>query len=236
LDEPLQIEVCKRCGGPLKRSGLQFCSRQCWYEHAKQSGQCRTGSIRTWYCVQCGKECQEYTNKKRYVRRFCGRTCANKWNFAHGVKKTDLGKKQPYEYWAERFGKEQADEMMQDQISRFGVGKKGIFISVKTNEKCRYDSDYERIRIEFLDSERSVSSWTKRHGIRISYEKDGKKSTYIPDILVNKADGSVILEEIKGRIWNMKEFLLKNEAANLFCRERGWRFTILFQKNLKDLP
>jgi hypothetical protein len=126
--------------------------------------------------------------------------------------------------------------MMQDQISRFGVGKKGIFISVKTNEKCRYDSDYERIRIEFLDSERSVSSWTKRHGIRISYEKDGKKSTYIPDILVNKADGSVILEEIKGRIWNMKEFLLKNEAANLFCRERGWRFTILFQKNLKDLP
>jgi restriction endonuclease len=89
-----------------------------------------------------------------------------------------------------------------------------------------YDSSWERDYMEKLEAEPAVAKWTKNHGIRIPYyDNDGAFHTYTPDFLVEMADGTVELHEVKGT-----QFLgnpitrRKFEAATKFCKARKMVF------------
>jgi hypothetical protein len=92
-----------------------------------------------------------------------------------------------------------------------------------------YDSSWELEYMKELESDDSVSKWTKNHSIRISYFTDENKfRTYNPDFLVEKTDRTVELVEMKG------EHLLKNpdtkkkmEFAKKWCEARGMKYRIV---------
>lgn len=104
--------------------------------------------------------------------------------------------------------------------------------SIKTGEEMFYLSSYERRRMEHLDVDERVSTFTNRHGIRLTYELDGELHTYIPDLLVTYDDGSIVLEEVKGYVQDERVFAAKNAAAIEYCSEHGWNFRVVYEKDL----
>jgi len=92
-----------------------------------------------------------------------------------------------------------------------------------------YDSSWEEEYMKELEEDKSVSKWTKNHGLRIKYfTPDNKFKTYIPDFLVEKIDGTIELVEMKGT------HLLKNpntqkkiEFAKKWCAARGITYRII---------
>ncbi len=111
---------------------------------------------------------------------------------------------------------------------------RGLYLS-RMGRQEKYDSSYELQRFRFLDSQPSVRDWTKDHKIKIPYVLKRKRHRYNPDILVTMEDGTVFLEEIKGRVWDVLKFHYKNFAALCYCKSKGWKFRILFEKDLKIL-
>jgi hypothetical protein len=96
----------------------------------------------------------------------------------------------------------------------------------------RYESSYELLRFRALDTSPDVETWTREHGIRISYRLKGRRHRYSPDILVVMKDGTTFLEEVKGRIWSPIAFYYKNFAALHYCKRKGWTFRVLFKQDL----
>jgi hypothetical protein len=111
-------------------------------------------------------------------------------------------------------------------------GIKGEYWSTKTGRLEKYDSLYELERFKALDASPLVLSWTKKHGIRIKYQLQRQRRTYIPDIVVVYVDGRKFLEEVKGKVWNRLEFLYKNSAALRYCEVKRMKFRILFKEDL----
>lgn len=97
----------------------------------------------------------------------------------------------------------------------------------------RYDSSYELRRFEVLDSSPLVKTWTKKHKLKLGYKSFGSWHKYIPDILIQLTDGSKILEEIKGHIFDKRQFMKKNRAALAYCTLRGWKFRTVFLDDLE---
>lgn len=92
-----------------------------------------------------------------------------------------------------------------------------------------YDSSYELEQMRQYD--REGVRWTKRHGIRIPYERDnGFVTFYVPDFLVKRGSG-VSIEEVKG--WLAPEVAVKARVAVEYCRQRGWRYLLLVGKERK---
>jgi hypothetical protein len=110
---------------------------------------------------------------------------------------------------------------------------RGNYTSTKTGRSETYDSSYELRRFIFLDGCKRIKSWTKRHKIRIKYLSGKKRRTYIPDILVEMTDGSKVLEEVKGHVFDRRNFVKKNIAARGYCLIKGMKFRIIFEKDLE---
>lgn len=109
---------------------------------------------------------------------------------------------------------------------------RGIHVSRFGREE-RYDSSYELRRFRFLDACPQVVDWTRNHRISILYVFRGRRHRYQPDILIHLADGSVVLEEVKGHTWDRLRFQYKNMAAQLYCRARGMTFRVVFKEGLE---
>jgi hypothetical protein len=63
----------------------------------------------------------------------------------------------------------------------------------------RYDSGWELQYMKKLEGDKMISKWTKHHGIVIEYITEaGNKRGYRPDFLVQRADGTKELHEMKG--------------------------------------
>lgn len=103
--------------------------------------------------------------------------------------------------------------------------KRGVLKGLKRNPRgeSNYDSLLERNYMQELEQMGGVVSWTKDHGIRISYRVLGLiPRTYLPDFLVTFADGSTELHETKGAgflAW--LETHAKRRAADAWCKRRG---------------
>jgi hypothetical protein len=125
--------------------------------------------------------------------------------------------------------------------SRFGNSYKksssihGVYKSVKTGQTEFYDSTYELRRFVALDASPLVKTWTKKHGIRISYRYKKSKKKYLPDILVEYNDGRKFLEEIKGFVYQPAKFVLKNGVAKLYCHMRRWTYRIIWEDGLEKV-
>lgn len=109
--------------------------------------------------------------------------------------------------------------------------KKGWYFSEKMKEKFWYDSSWEYLRMQILDIDENVISWTKRHGIRIQYKDKNIIRNYIPDFLIN---GNTI-EEIKGNFNNKKNLKLKIKALKKYCKIHNFKYNLVYDKDLKIL-
>lgn len=108
-----------------------------------------------------------------------------------------------------------------------------MYRSKKTGNTESYDSSYELIRFKALDESKLVKSWTKNHGIIIPYRSAKRRRRYYPDILVELKDGSKILEEVKGYVWNRLSFGAKNIAAVSYCNSIGYKYRVIFKEQLE---
>lgn len=109
-------------------------------------------------------------------------------------------------------------------------GRKGWYYSNKNKTKFYYDSLLERYRMEQLDDDKEIINWTKRHGIKIEYNKGGKKRFYVPDFLIENADGTKILEEVKGYDIYAEQ---KQSALIKYCKKHNIKYNWLNQQDLK---
>ncbi|MAE87247.1 MAG: hypothetical protein CMB80_31225 [Flammeovirgaceae bacterium] len=102
------------------------------------------------------------------------------------------------------------------------------------NEVFRHDSFIELLRMRMLDVNSSVLTWTKRHSIRISYEIDGSQKKYVPDFLILRISGEMILEEVKG-YENERKKQAKFEALKEYCKENGLLCSIVTYSDMDKL-
>jgi hypothetical protein len=108
----------------------------------------------------------------------------------------------------------------------------GDYTSIKTGQIEMYGSSYELRRFKALDASPLVKKWTKKHRVMIPYVAEFRSHWYVPDILVTMEDGTVWLEEVKGYIHSQLIFEAKNKAAEAMCERRGWKYRILFEKDI----
>lgn len=108
-------------------------------------------------------------------------------------------------------------------------GKKSWYYSPKNNEWFYSDSLLERFRMEQLDNDTTITSWTKRHGIKVAYKYKGVTKYCVPDFLINY-EKNIVIEEVKGRVTELE--LIKKQAISDFCNENKYDFCFLTQKEL----
>lgn len=104
-------------------------------------------------------------------------------------------------------------------------GRKGWYYSSKNSTKYYYDSLFEKMRMEQLDEDDNVVVWTKRHGIKI----DLGKRNFVPDFLITKKNGDVVLEETKG--FDENEEIKKNKMIE-YCKNNGLVFSWIKNKDM----
>jgi TnsA endonuclease N terminal len=115
-----------------------------------------------------------------------------------------------------------------------------------------YRSTWELHMMQFFDTNEEITGWGSEE-LAIPYRSplDGRVHRYFPDMIVKKRDGDIILVEIKPYAQTQKPevpakktkaFLneaatyvinqAKWEAADQFCRSRGWKFQIMTEKEI----
>ncbi len=107
------------------------------------------------------------------------------------------------------------------------ISKHGKLTELKKHPQGwdEYDSALEREYMVELERDAAVKSWTKKHGIKISYKFLGFTRYYLPDFLVEYQDGSKELHETKGLpllLWVSTK--LKGESAEEYCKKQGWKY------------
>ena len=114
------------------------------------------------------------------------------------------------------------------------VSERGDFENPKKSAYSveRFDSNWERQYMVQLDRDKTVSKWTKIHGINIEYITEaGNKRGYRPDFLVQKIDDTIELHEVKGgHFLDNPDTKRKFEAAKNWCRKREMRFIVVTKK------
>lgn len=93
----------------------------------------------------------------------------------------------------------------------------------------RYDFGWEKQYMKRLEQDKTVTKWTKNHGIAIQYvTQAGNVRGYHPDFLIERVDGTVELHEVKGgHLLENPDTLRKHEAARNWCQKRGMRFVVI---------
>lgn len=122
---------------------------------------------------------------------------------------------------------------------RYG-GWKGIkcgwYTSIKTGNEEYYASSYELLRMEELDVDDSVITWTKRHPFLVNYTLGGISKKYKPDFYVEYDTGVCVIEEIKGYV-KMEEreaYCEKVKASTEYFSKMGMEYFVNFKYNLKN--
>ena len=139
-------------------------------------------------------------------------------------------------------------------MSRYAQGK----FNPKNPEKYiggkvpTYRSGWEFQFMKFCDENQSVTNWASE-AIRIPYRNPltGKQTVYVPDFFISYADKStkkrVELIEVKPANQAMRERLgnskhnqahyvvnqAKWEAAKKVCKSKGWKWSIMTEKQLQ---
>jgi transposase-like protein len=105
--------------------------------------------------------------------------------------------------------------------------------SKKTGDRNFAESSLEFLRMDQLDADRSVATWS-RCPHRIAYLcADGKTRNYVPDLIVVSIGGRTTIEETKPRAMIALPInLAKFAAATTFCKSRGWKFRVLTEDDV----
>ena len=213
-----QEKKCPGCGAvfyakPLKHNAKKFCSSGCYSNS-------RIGSHRSEETKEKMSRSITEALKDPVLRELFRKTGTRP--------RPELkGKKRDPEI-AKRISETRSRRISEGKITTNAYGKHGSYVSSKSGETEYFHSSFELRRMKALDACLGVSSWTKRHGIYIPY---GDKH-YIPDFLVKTTDGKVLLEEVKGWVADVDVFNAKNDAAEWLCKQRGWEYRVLYEKDI----
>jgi hypothetical protein len=96
-----------------------------------------------------------------------------------------------------------------------------------------YDSMYELLYMEFLDSDKDVTTWTKKHKIVVNYNIDGKEHNYVPDFLVKFKSGEQRVVEVKG-VQDIS-VAFKEQALHFFCAMNSVQVETLFFDDINSM-
>lgn len=118
----------------------------------------------------------------------------------------------------------------------------GVIPSLKSNRLHEFESSLERDFIRLTEFDSNVAEFVEQPTI-IEYENGGKICKYIPDFLITYKHSTTpgkwltpLLVEIKYRSdlkENWKEYKPKFLAALRFCDQKGWKFKILTEVEIR---
>jgi hypothetical protein len=121
---------------------------------------------------------------------------------------------------------------------RKGRYHRGIYISKKTGQECKFRSGWEEKYMVFLDSSPDVLTWSYE-SLSIDYvsnKKTGKLRRYIPDFQVTYQDGRLEVIEIKPQRRLTKLAVRKKlDAAQIWCSNNSIELKIITEIELKNL-
>jgi len=111
------------------------------------------------------------------------------------------------------------------------ISERGDFENPKKSAYSveRYDSSWEYEYMLKLEKDKTVSKWTKNHGLSVDYVTEaGNVRGYRPDFLIERIDSTVELHEIKGNLFLLSpDTKRKHEAASNWCKIRGMKFVVI---------
>lgn len=111
--------------------------------------------------------------------------------------------------------------------------KQGTYQSEKTKRTVNFRSGLELKFYEKLEKNPNVKDY-RVENVNIEYFFEGSKHTYIPDVLVEYADGKIEMWEIKPKSQTKwPKNIAKWTAANSYCRKRNWEFIVVTENALK---
>lgn len=218
----------------------KFCSYDCFLS-TRKTRQPPTVII----CKNCKKEFSVNAGRSK-TRQFCGKSCANSGEF--NVQYDKRGKKTGRAPWSKglsaktderlRKASEKISIIISDKIIngewKHNTGFKGEHFIGKKNEgkevylRSSYESKYARM----LDIDDNVCSW-EHEPLRIPYFFNGSIHNYVPDFLVKKLDGSVVLVEVKpNMLTETLVNLAKQSAAQSWCELNGLTLITITEHDL----
>lgn len=104
--------------------------------------------------------------------------------------------------------------------------KQGYFFSTKLQQNIPYNSSWELERMEQLDTDQNVLSWSRcRDSIPYVHPVDFKEHFYNPDFIIEYVDKILFVEEIKGYIEEV--CYAKTRAAVEYYRTREISYRLL---------
>lgn len=116
--------------------------------------------------------------------------------------------------------------------------KRGIYISTKTGQVCKYRSGWEKLYLEHLDSNPLVETFIYEPFAipYLSNLRTGKMRKYYPDLYVQMIDGSKGIIEIKPSAKIKKIAVVKKTlAAQNWCSKHDMQFSFITEIDLKCL-
>lgn len=111
-------------------------------------------------------------------------------------------------------------------------------VSLDSGKMASFESSLERDWLVVLDFDSAVR-WIREQPFTIEYVTNGKARRYTPDVMVEHEQGGTvrtIVYEIKPReILRSKWSLYRPrfKAAVHFCKEKGWRFKIVTEAEIR---
>jgi hypothetical protein len=107
----------------------------------------------------------------------------------------------------------------------------GWYISSKTGIQEYYSSSYELRRMEELDIDDSVVTWTKRHEFIVKYTLHNKVRAYKPDFYIEYDQGKRVMEEIKGFVpdEDVEQYCSKVSYASEYFSRLGIEYFVNFK-------
>jgi transposase-like protein len=111
-------------------------------------------------------------------------------------------------------------------------GQKIPFWSAKNSNWLISDSSYEYARMIQLDSDASVSAFSKCS--RSLFYANGRRR-YLPDFIVEYFDGRKFIEEVKPSVFlNDKKVVEKSLVAIEWCKRNGYEFRFVTECDIGD--
>jgi len=108
----------------------------------------------------------------------------------------------------------------------------GKFPSLKMGRMISYESTVERDFIYLLEYEKHVSEFEEQPVI-IEYPYQGKKCHYTPDFYATIKTKGWVFECKPERFINTAENERKFEAADYWCSQQGWNFSVITSENIR---
>lgn len=114
------------------------------------------------------------------------------------------------------------------------VWSKGNVDTIKGGN-CHYRSSWEKMLYEILDTNDDVISY-KSEPFFIRYEFEGTSHRYIPDLLIQFVDKTVLCEVKPISMRSTDKNIAKREAALKYCSENGYEYIEWSPEELVQSP